>query len=77
MNFVLRHSSVLFWGTVLNKESNRMEERCCSLIRALRSHFSLKLLQFHDTQIREQKTLGSSRFTTKGPPQQKTSGAPF
>lgn len=43
----------LFWGTVLNKESNKKAERCRCLIRALRSHFSrLKLLQFRDTQIR-------------------------
>lgn len=26
--------SPLFWRTVLNKESNKMEERCCCLIKA-------------------------------------------
>lgn len=58
------------WETVLNDKSNKKTERCCSLIRDLTRHFRcLKRLHFHEAEIREQNGLGSSRFTTKGPPQ--------
>lgn len=68
----------LFWGTVLNKDSNKKAARCCSIIRALRSHSShLKPLQFHNAQIRGKKMVGGGRFTTRGPPQRSTSAAPF
>lgn len=66
------------WETVLNNKSNEKTERCCSLIRDLTRHFRcLKRLHFHEAEIREQNGLGSNRFTTKGPPQWSTSGAPF